>query len=166
MLFGEEPHVMDRAYDAATLTTPIALEAAAGAIYTRKMTIPGKAGAFVFKPTVLLNYDTQTAKGVLTLYKYPVAAGTDKVVLGTINLEDGDLAEYEYLSRISDKPADTSPAPSPDADYAAGDLLVVEITTQAEGGGGIAGDFQPFIIVQNRGENTPNQSKLVDRTPA
>ena len=166
MLYGEEIFVSDRAKDAATATTAIALEASTGAIYTRTMNIPGVVRRFGFSPTVLFNYATQTRKGVLTLYKDPAADSSKKVALGTINLEDADAVGMVYFSDIQNKVVDQVPVQPGNAQYNAGDQLVVEITTQAAGGGGIAGDFQPLMWWNNRGENTGNQGQLVDRTPA
>ena len=42
---------------------------------------------------------------------------------------------------------------------------MVEITTAATGGGGIAGDFQPFVCFNPRAEVADNQSMMFDRTP-
>lgn len=167
MLYGEELHVIDGAIGDAALAAAVALEAAATtAVLTKTMVTPGVAMAFGFRPTVLFNYDTLVTKGVLTLYKYPLANSSNKVALATINLEDGDLAGVVYKVNVSSKPTYANPQLDPAAFFQAGDQLVVVITTAATGGGYIAGDFQPIIWFANRGENDANQTFLVDRTPA
>jgi hypothetical protein len=165
MLYGEELHVIDGAIGDASLATAIALEAAAGAKLTKTMLNPGVAVAFGFRPTVAFDYDTQTEKGVLKLYKYPGGDSGNKVELASINLEDGDLAGTIYKTRVSSRPVYGGVAQAdPKAFYEPGDQLAVEVTTQAAGGGYIAGDFQPFIVFANRGGIGANYE--VDRTPA
>ncbi|CAO0823786.1 hypothetical protein DFAR_3900012 [Desulfarculales bacterium] len=166
MLYGEDLHVINRANSDAERATAIALEASTGAILTKTMEVPGMAMAFGFIPTVLFNYDTQTVKGVLKLYKYPLGVEGNKVLLGTINLEDGDLVGKFYKCRISSKVPYTSPIAAPGAKYNAGDQLVIVVATAATGGGYIAGDFQPVVLFSNRGEADNNQAMVVDRTPA
>jgi hypothetical protein len=166
MLYGEELHVVTRANSDAERATAIALEASTGAILTKTMEVPGVAMAFGFIPTVLFDYATQTVKGVLKLYKYPGGVEGSKVLLGTINLEDGDLAGTFYKCKISTKVPYTSPIAAPAAKYEIGDQLVIVIATQAAGGGYIAGDFQPVLLFSNRGEADANQDFVVDRTPA
>lgn len=165
MLYGEGIKEIDAAIGDASLATAIALEAAAGEKLAKTMHTPGFVRAFGFRPTVTFNYDTLTAKGVLTLYKYPGGDDSAKVALGTINLENGDVAKKIYFARVDNAPALTVPPSQPPANYEAGDVLAVWVSTQAAGGGGIAGDFQPLIWVSDRGENIPNQGQLVDRTP-
>lgn len=70
MMYGEECHSIGRKHMAATETTAIALEAAAGAIMTRDMFMPGGVLYWGYKPTVTFAYDTQTAEGIMTLYRY------------------------------------------------------------------------------------------------
>lgn len=164
MLYGEGIKEINAAIGDASLATAIALEAATGEKLAKTMHTPGFVRAFGFRPTVAFDYDTLVAKGVLTLYKYPAGVSDNKVALGTINLENGDEAGKIYFTRVSNTPALTVPPSQPPANYEAGDVLAVWITTQAAGGTE-TGDFQPIIWVSDRGENTPNQAQLVDRTP-
>jgi hypothetical protein len=173
MLYDESIQVLNPAIGDASLATAIALEAAAAAIFTKTMEVPGVVRAFGFRPSVAFDYDTLTAEGVLTLYKYPAGVSGSKVALATIALEDAAEAGKFYFVNIQAqavRPYVESgtryPAADPSAYYNAGDQLVVEITTQAAGGGYIAGDFQPIVLYNNRGEAVGNQSMLVDRTPA
>jgi hypothetical protein len=166
MLYGEEIRVVDSANADASLGAAVALETAAGAIASslKTMDIPGFVRVIAYRPTVPFNYDTQTAEGVLTLYRYPKGVAANKVALGTIKLKDGAEAGKIHFAKIDNTPPLTVPPSQPPANYQAGDVLAVWITTQAAGGGGIAGDFQPLFYVSNRGENIPNQSMLVDLT--
>jgi len=161
MLYGEGIREVDAAIGDASLATAIAFEAAAAAILTKTMNTPGNVRAFGFRPTVTFNYDTMTAQGVLTLYKYPAGVSGNKVALGTLKLVNGYVAGKIYFISVSSAPADTSPSPDNPAKYNAGDQLVIEITTAATGDAGIAGDFQPLIWVHDRGENVSNQGQLV-----
>lgn len=164
MLYGEGIKEIDAAIGDASLATAIELEAAAGEKLAKTMHTPGFVRAFGFRPTVTFDYDTLVTKGVLTLYKYPAGVAGDKVALGTINLEHGDVAGKIYFIKVDNTPALTVPPSQPPANYEAGDTLAVWISTQAVGGTEL-GDFQPIIWVSDRGENIPNQEQLVDRTP-
>ena len=117
--------------------------------------------------TLWLEY--QDEKGVRQATS-PVKASGAKVALATINLEDGDLAGYEYVVDVDNLVvAAESPysglQPKGKADLDPGDQVAIEITTQAAGGAGIAGDFQPFFCWHNRAESEENTAKLVNRTP-
>ncbi len=235
MIYGEELHSAHSGQLAATAMTAIALEAAAGAILTAPCPLPGMVLYWGYQPTVTFNYDTQTAEGKLTLYRYTktiqsatvgaggtgyavgdlvsvtqagasggvlrvsaVAAGVvtalevvnpgvnyragtlatvaltgsgdnaltavvvDKKALDTMVLRDGAVLGKQYMRRVPNAIGDVSPTPAPPASYKAGEQLVIEITTQAAGGGGIAGDFQTILIVQNRAENFAAQSLWVE----
>jgi len=166
MLYGEGIKEIDSAIADAALATAIVLEAAATTVVLLKtMNTPGFVRAFGFRPTVTFNYDTLVTKGVLTLYRYPAGVAGSKVALGTINKENGDVALKEYFVKVSNTPALTVPPLQPPANYEAGDVLAIWITTAATGGASIAGDYQPIIWVSDRGENIPNQGQLVNRTP-
>jgi hypothetical protein len=228
MMYGEENHVLNRVHSAATETTALALEAGAAVIFTRDVFLPGMVLYWGYKPTVTFAYDTLTAQGILTLWRYTKtiqtavlgnAAGTgyavgdllsvtqagasggilrvltvnaglvvtveivnaginyrgaanlatvamngagdnaftvtitDRKSLDTMQLENGAILGKLYMRRVPNAISDVSPSGAPPASYKAGEQLVVEITTAATGGVAIAGDFQPIIIVQNRGEN-------------
>ncbi len=163
--------VVDSANDDHGMAAAIALEAAVGAILTKTAREPMCVTRFGFCPTVTFDYDTQTAKGVLTLYKYPGGDSGSKVALATINLEDGDLAGVEYVVDVDNLVvAAEAPysglQPKGKADLDPMDQVAIEITTQAAGGGGIAGDFQPFFCWHNRAESEENTAKVVNRTPS
>jgi len=239
MMYGEENHVLNRVHSAASETTALALEAGAAVIFTRDTFLPGMVLYWGYKPTVTFDYDTLTAQGILTLWRYTktiqtavlgnaggtgyavgdllsvtqagasggilrvltapagvvatveiVNAGinyrgaanlatvamngsgddaftvtiTDRKSLDTMKLVDGSVLGKLYVRRVPNAIGDASPAAAPPASYKAGEQLVVEITTAATGGGGIAGDFQPFVIVQNRGENFAAQNLWVEGT--
>lgn len=239
MMYGEELHPIDRTHMAATETTAIVLEAGAGVILTRNMIVPGSVLYWGYRPTVTFNYDTLTAQGILTLWRYTKtiitavlgnAAGTgyavgdllsvtqagasggilrvltvnaglvvtvevvnpginyrgasnlatvamsgagdnaftvtitDRKSLDTMKLVNGHILGKQYMRRVPNAIGDASPSAPPPAAYKAGEQLVVEITTAATGGQGIAGDFQPLIIVQNRAENFAGQDLWVEGT--
>lgn len=144
----------------AGLQTAIALEATAGAKLTVFMEEPFLVTRFGFRPTVLFDYDTQTAEGILTLYRYPEAAGTNKVALATIPLKDGAAAEEVYYVDVANPIVVARKMGR--AEINAGEYVVIEITTQAAGGGYIAGDFQPFFAGHHKAEVALNQSKMHD----
>jgi hypothetical protein len=94
---------------------------------------------------------------------------SDKLALDTLALTDpADDATFgivrkQYMRRVPNAlAADVSPTPPPPACFCAGEQLVVEITTAATGGGGIAGDFQTILVTQNRGENFAAQGQWVE----
>lgn len=173
MAYGAyDKYVFDSAVVDGALATAIELEAVAGAIFTKTVNEPITLTRFGFRPTVAFDYDTLATLGVLTLYRYPVAAGTGKVALATINLEDAALVNNVYYVDVA------SPAVPPTkvdgvitvrgrnkADINAGELVVIEITTAATGGASIAGDFQPYVCFHPRAEVEDNQSLMHNRTP-
>ena len=237
MMYGEELHSSHSGQLAATAMTAIVLEAAAGAILTQNCPLPGVVLYWGYQPTVTFAYDTQTAEGILTLYRYTktiqtavlgnaagtgyavgdllsvtqtgasggilrvtgVAAGlvttvevvnpginyraasnlatvalngggddaftvtiSDKKALDTMVLRDAAVAGKQYMRRVPNAIGDVSPTPAPPASFKAGEQLVIEITTQAAGGGYIAGDFQTILVVQHRGENFAAQPLWVE----
>lgn len=163
MLYGEEIHLIDSAMDDSARNTANALEAATGAIRPlQTMLEPGSVLYFGYVPTVAFDYDTQTAEGVLTLYKYPAGVAGSKIALATIPLVDDAVASTVYQVLVNDVPPNVVPTVRAYSDFEAGDTLAVWITTQAAGGGAIAGDFHAFIKIQRRGENYDNQDNLVD----
>lgn len=87
---------------------------------------------------------------------------SDLVVLDTMLLPDGIVAGYLYMKRCPNPIADVSPTPAPPASYNAGEVVEILISTAATGGAGIAGDFQPILITQNRGENFAAQGLWVE----
>jgi hypothetical protein len=94
---------------------------------------------------------------------------SDKLALDTLALTDpADDADFgivrkQYMRRVPNAlDDDVSPTPAPPACFDAGEQLVIEITTAATGGGGIAGDFQTILVTQNRGENFTAQGLWVE----
>ena len=88
---------------------------------------------------------------------------TDIVEMGTINLIDGAVAGKMYMKYVSNAITDdVSPTSKPPASYNAGELVEIYSLTAATGGQGIAGDFQPILIIQNRGENFAAQELWVE----
>lgn len=171
MAYGTyDKNVVDRGLLAGTFATAIVLEASTADILTVPVAEPITVTRFGFRPTVTFAYDTLTAKGVLTCYRYPKANSTDKVSLGTINLENGDAANKVYFVNVDNAPtAAVTPykgvARLGKADFEPGDQVVVAISTAATGGANIAGDFQPWFAFHPRAEAVQNQDNTVDRTP-
>ena len=161
MAYGTyDKYVIDSAVVDAAQAAAIALEAAAAAILTHTVYEPITVTRFGFRPTVAFDYDTQTAEGVLTLYRYPVAGGAGKVALATIPLADLALVNDVYYVDVVNPPVAARGKGRADID--AGEQVVVEITTQGAGGGAIAGDFQPFYCFNPRAEVEDNQSDMHD----
>jgi len=121
------------------------LAAPAGVVTALKIVTPG------------VNYAVGAAAATVAL----TGAGADDltvnisdiVEMGTMNLNDGCVAGYLYLKRVSNAIADESPTPKPPASYNAGELIEIYIQTAGTGGQALAGDFKPLFIAQNRGEN-------------
>ena len=67
MLYGEELFIRDAAAEGGS---PVNLNAAVAAIYSPVMLKPGVVRAFGFRVTTAFYYNTATALGVLTLYRY------------------------------------------------------------------------------------------------
>ena len=88
-----------------------------------------------------------------------------KVSLGTFSPAEGDVVGKLYFIKVNNKVIDQVPVQPGNAQYNAGDQLVIEVTGLAVGGTK-AGTFQPYIGYSNRGESADNQFLLVDRTPA
>lgn len=92
-------------------------------------------------------------------------AVSDIVTLDTMLLADASIVGYMYMRRCPNPlEADISPTPPPPASFAAGELLEIFVSTAATGGAGIAGVYQPILIVQNRGENFAAQELWVEAT--
>jgi len=89
----------------------------------------------------------------------------DKKAIDTITLADPDTpltawavpAGYLHVKKVPNDPGDTSPTPLPPASYKAGEGLAIWVTTMLNGDVAETGAYQPFIIVQNRGENFAGQ---------
>jgi hypothetical protein len=85
--------------------------------------------------TVTLDYNVQTAEGVVTFYKrVTYGSNTGRVALGTVKLKGGTLAGQRLFRDI--QPHKVTP----------GQQIVAAITTAATGGGAIAGDFLPEFL--------------------
>lgn len=156
-----EKNVIDAAVGDASLAAALALEAAAAAILTKTFFEPVSISRFGFRPTAAFDYDTQTVEGVLTIYRYPVAGGAGKVALASIPLEDLALVNNVYYVDVANPPVAARGKGRADID--AGEQVVIEISTAATGGAGIAGDFQPFFCFHPRAEVEDNQSMMHDR---
>lgn len=155
-----EKTVYDAAVGDASLATAIALEATTGAKLTKTMNEPFVVTRFGFRPTVAFAYDTQTTEGVLTLYRYPVAGGAGKVALATIPLQDAAVVNGVYYVNVQNPIVAARKMGR--AEINAGEQVVIEVSTQAAGGGYIAGDFQPFFCGHHKAEVADNQSLMTD----
>jgi len=155
-----QKEVYDAAIGDAALAAAIELEAATGAKLTKTMNEPFVVTRLGFRPTVAFDYDTQTVEGVLTAYRYPVAGGAGKVALASIPLYDAALVNNVYYVDVANPPVAARCMGR--AEINAGEQVVLEITTQAAGGGYIAGDFQPFFCGHHKAEVADNQSMMHD----
>jgi hypothetical protein len=90
---------------------------------------------------------------------------TDKLALDTMAQIDAMVAGKHYVRRVPNAIADESPTPDPPASYKAGEDLVIEQTTAANGTGN-TGAYLPFMIIQNRGENFAAQGLWVENEAA
>jgi hypothetical protein len=163
MLYGEELFIRDAAIEGGS---PINMNATTGAKYTALMLKPGVVRAFGFVVTTGFDYDSQNAKGVLTLYRYPGNNSANKVALQTLTLEDAIAAKKVVITDVPNVVTNEVPTNPGKAHFNIGDSIVVEITTQATGGTYIAGAFQPFIHYHNRGDSYNAQPQVVNQTPA
>ena len=150
--------------------TAIDLDAAAGA--TAKIltiTYPCAPLYFGYRPATDFDYHTFTTQGVLSLYKYPAGDASAKVLLGSIDLDDGAVTGEIYAVKIANTPtagATAGHAKTPKADCGPKDKLAFWIGTQAVGDTYILGTFQPFLMCQYRGESFAEMSTWHDETPA
>jgi hypothetical protein len=152
--------------------TAIALEAAAGVILaSRPLLEPITVTRFGYQATVAFDYDTLVTEGVLTLYRYPLGNAANKIALQTIRLPDdtpiGSVCYADVPNPVV--PATlvggviTVPARNK-ADFDAGDVVAIWISTQAVGGTEL-GDFQPYFCGHPRAEVADNQPLMVNLTP-
>lgn len=96
----------------------------------------------------------------------------DKKALDTITLADPVTtltawavpAGYLHVKRVPNDPGDVSPTPLPPASFKAGEGLAIWVTTMLNGDVAETGAYQPFIIVQYRGEGLTNQPLWVPVT--
>ena len=89
---------------------------------------------------------------------------SDLKSLDTMKLVNGMISGKHYVRRVPNAIPDTSPAGAPPASYKTGEDLVIYITTAALAGGqGVeTGDYLPFLLWQNRGENFAAQGLWVE----
>lgn len=130
----------------------LALEAAAAdTTFIWTIYVPCRVKYFGFMATVAFDYNVQSVEGVIALDKRVIPlADTGRVEVCRIDLEDGTaLGETRLI-----EPPDTN------ADLEPGDQLIVEVVTQAAGGGGIAGDWVPVVIFYPRAEVPENIAKF------
>jgi hypothetical protein len=245
MLYGDELFLFDAEAEGGS---PVAI-GATGAIYTRKLKKPIVVRAFGFLVTTLFNYDTLTAKGILTLYRYakciktiavgnsggtgyavgdqfsvtqtgasggigvvtsvtagvvtgvavrPLAQGilppdaegvnysaasnlatvaltgagsgltvtiSDKVALATLTLENAIAAGRVVVTDVPNLVVNEVPTRQGLGHFNMGDVIAIEVSTQATGGTYIAGAFQPFISYHNRGDSYGGQPQVINQTP-
>jgi len=96
---------------------------------------------FGIMPTVAFNYNVQTTEGVVALDRQPTyGSDTGRVEIATVKLTDG-TAIGKLLKKVFN-PVNADP----------GSRLVLEVKTQAAGGGGIAGDWIAYFLYYERGE--------------
>jgi len=164
-LFGEELFLYDAASEGASA---ILLDLATlGAIYQKFQLIPRTLKGFGVRVTTAFNYHTPTQLAVITLYRYPGGNAANKVALGSITLTDGIAANEVFYCDALNRPADIQPAtPGPALGYV-GDVFAIELTQAGQGGTYPSGDYQPYMVVTNRGETRSPlvQPLLIDQSP-
>ena len=144
--------------------TAIVLEAAAGVkLASRPLMEPITVTRFGYAVTVAFDYDTQTTEGILTLYRYPLGNAANKVALDTIVLQDALAAGTVAYSDVPNPPVAADKKGK--ADFNAGDIVAIWVSTQAAGGTEV-GDFQPYFCFHPRAEVEANQSLMVNLTVA
>lgn len=100
--------------------------------------------------TVTLNYDTQTAEGKVSFYKrITYGSDTGRVLLGVVRLIHGTTAGQRLYVDI------------PPHKCLVGQQIVAAISTAGTGGGAIAGDFLPEVVVQDDYETAKNMPMMV-----
>jgi hypothetical protein len=135
----------------------LALTQAAAVILNDLTPEPITVTRFGFVPTVVFAYGTNPTEGVLTLYRYPVAGGTNKVALATIPLKDLAAVDNVYYVDVVNPPVVARGKGRAEID--AGERVVIEVTTQAAGGTG-TGNFQPFYTFHPRDDVQAAQPKM------
>lgn len=140
--------------------TAIALEAGTGVKFTYDIVEPITVTRFALKPTVTFNYATMSAQSVVKLKKYVTyGSSVGEVTLATITLDDPAVSGNNAWTAGHVYYVDVENALNA-ACVNAGQQLVVEVTTAGTGGGGIAGDWLPYIMYNPRAEVEANQSAM------
>lgn len=132
--------------------TAIALEAGAGNLTGGLWDVmtPVKVIRLQVLVTVTFNYDTQTAEGVVSFYKrITYASDTGRVLLGAVRLIHGTTAGQRLYVDIAPHKC------------LVGQQIIAAISTAGTGGGAIAGDFQPEVVVQDDYETAANMPMMV-----
>jgi hypothetical protein len=135
---------------------------------------------FGFYPVANITYGATPTYGILTLYRYPQGANTNKIALASISMGGpGSVANTTWVPTVGkvyyvdvwNWPMKANFGPNDPytgiwfkgmADFDAGDTVAVEITTQ---GNSNAGTFQPYFTWNPRAEEQFNQPCLVNLTP-
>jgi len=153
--------------------TAIEMEAAGGAVFvSRPLMEPITVTRFGYQATEIFEYNTQTIEGILTLYRYPLGNANNKIALQTIRLVDATPVDSVCYADVPNpivaatfvNGVQTVPARNK-ADFDAGDIVAIWITTQAVASGSPTGKFQPYFCGHPRAEVEANQSLMVNLTP-
>jgi len=134
----------------------LALEVAAGdTTFTWQIYWPCRVVYFGFLVSVAFDYATQTAEGIVALDKrITFGSDTGRVEIGRVDLEDGlAISAVRFIE-----------VPLTNANCDPGDQLVCEVVTAGTGGGGIAGDWVPFVVVARRDEVVGNLPGMTQST--
>ena len=128
---------------------------ATGAVLTYEVVNPG------------VNYHAASNLATVAIYGTGTAATvtiSDLKALDTMKLVNGMISGKHYVRRVPNAIPDASPAAAPPASYKTGEDLVIYITTAAVAGaqGAETGDYLPFLLWQNRGENFAAQGLWVE----
>lgn len=130
----------------------VLITAAAANIRTYSAKEPLRATRFGIQVTTAINYNTPTALAVVSLFKrVTFGSDTGRVLIGRFAIPDAQAVGRTIFIDIG----------SADATVLAGEQLVVAVTTQGAGGGGIAGAYRPFVCFNQVAEVSGNQTNMV-----
>ena len=126
------------------------------------------AGAITMLKDMLIKYNLHDIDIVAHHYGYYHPAG--KVLLASMNLENGDQPGSEYVVDVDNKVVKavapyTGVADLGIADLVPGDKVEIEVMVAATDGGTPSGTYQPFFCWHNRGETENIMPTVVNRTP-
>jgi hypothetical protein len=139
--------------------TALAIEAAAADKMTWTVLEPGLSPTFFgVLVTVAIDYDTQTLATLVNLDKrITYGSDTGRIELAEIEIPDGAVAGSVFLYRIG---AHSTVAVANQQRCIMAQQLICEVSQAGTGGGSIAGDYQPFVIINADPEQFTNMSNV------
>lgn len=158
--FYDETHVLHGANRDGAVPTEVYLEATGtpsgtfGEVFIWTVLWPATVKAFGVRITTLLDYNVVTTLAVWALEKRPAP---------------GDTANRTEIVRMTIIDALTAggirfvrPRVASEAAVNPGDQLAFRIITAGVGGGAIAGDLEPFVVLEPRPETAANMATPTD----